>query len=286
VLKSYQTQASASFTRNARYWQPGKPYLERVEFTFFTATAAQELALQNATIDVSAGPPTSGSALYTDPDVALLYAPSTYYDQFFFRTDTAPFNDVRVRQAIAYSLQREAIVQNLYQGHAQIGNDEVWAPAFPNSPALPQRGYDAARAKALLAAAGHPHGFTATLTTEQSGAIPQYATLVQAAAKTVGVTIHLKVESQTTFYGSGSDQPWLSVPLGIVDWAARATPQQFFGSSFLTGGYGIPRTGAIRPSTSLPPSTRRQSTSSPGPASPASWRPSSRIRLRPSSPTG
>lgn len=235
VLKSYQTQASATFARNPNYWQPGKPYLDGSVFTFFSTDSAEEIALQNQTVDLLPQAPDAGSALYSDPNVNILSLPSTAYEEFFFRCDRPPFTDVRVRQAIAYSLQRDAIIQNLFQGRAKIGNDEVWAPAFPNSPAIPQRPYDPAKARALLSAAGYHNGFTATLTTEQSGEIPQYATLAQAAAKAIGVTIKLDVESQTTFYGSGSNQPWLVVPLGIVDWAARATAQQFFGSAFRTG---------------------------------------------------
>ncbi len=236
MLKSYQTQVAATFARNPHYWQAGKPYLDGSVFTFFSSDSAEEIALQNQTIDVLPSQPSAGSPLYTDSSVRILSVPSTAYDEFFFRTDLAPFNDKRVRQAITYSLQRDAIIQNLFQGRAQVGNDEVWAPAFPHSPSIPQRRYDPAKAKALLKAAGHEHGLTATLTTEQSGEIPQYATLVQAAAKAIGVTINLDVESQSTFYGSGSNQPWLDVPVGIVDWAARATAQQFFGSAFLTGG--------------------------------------------------
>jgi peptide/nickel transport system substrate-binding protein len=236
LLKSYQTQTSATFARNPHYWQAGLPYLNAVTMTFFSSDSAEELALQNQTVDVLPQTPSAGSPLFSDPSVTILKLPSTAYEEFFFRTDLAPFNDKRVRQAIAYSLQREAIIQNLFQGRAQIGNDEVWAPGFANSPSIPQRPYDPDKAKALLKAAGHENGLTATLTTEQSLQIPQYATLVQAAAKAVGVTINLNVESQSTFYGSGSNQPWLVVPLGIVDWAARATAQQFWGSAFRTGG--------------------------------------------------
>lgn len=236
VLKSYQTQVAATFTRNPHYWQAGRPYLDGSVFTYFSTSAAEEIALQNSAVDLLPSQPSAGSPLYTDNAVTILSAPSTAYDEFFFRTDRPPFNDKRVRQAIAYSLQRDAIIQNLFQGRAQAGNDEVWAPAFPDSPKIPQRRYDPAKAKALLKAAGHESGLKATLTTEQDGEIPQFATLVQAAAKVVGVTISLDVESQSTFYGSGSNQPWLVVPLGIVDWAARATPQQFFGSAYRTGG--------------------------------------------------
>jgi peptide/nickel transport system substrate-binding protein len=236
TLTSYQTQTSATFARNPHYWQAGLPYLDGVTMTFFASDSAEEIALQNQTIDVLPQAPSAGSPLYTDPSVAILNVPSTAYEEFFFRTDQPPWNNKLLRQAIAYSLQRDAIIQNLFQGRAEIGNDEVWAPGFADSPVLPQRPYDPDKAKALLKQAGHESGLTATLTTEQSGEIPQYATLVQAAAKAIGVTINLDVESQSTFYGSGSNQPWLVVPLGIVDWAARATAQQFWGSAFLTGG--------------------------------------------------
>ena len=84
------------------------------------------------------------------------------------RCDKPPFNDHRVRQAIALSLDRPAIANALFGKYAQIGNDSPFAPIFPSTDkSVPQRHIDLPMAKQLLKDAGHPNGFSATLYTEQ-----------------------------------------------------------------------------------------------------------------------
>ena len=114
------------------------------------------------------------------------------------RCDTAPFTDPRVRQAIALTLNRPAMVAALFQGYADVGNDSPFAPVFASTnTSVPQRVQDISKAKALLAAAGHPGGFTTQLITQQFLELPQYAQIVAQAAVSIGVTIQLRVESSS-----------------------------------------------------------------------------------------
>jgi peptide/nickel transport system substrate-binding protein len=133
-----------------------------------------------------------------------------------------------VRQAVAYALDRPALVQALFGGRAQIGNDHAFAPTYPASPdtsQVPQRTRDVDKAKQLLAAAGQPSP-AVTLTCEDFTEIPQYAQLVKQQCADAGIRVNLNVESQTQYYGSGANQPWLEVPMGIVDWASRGAAGQ------------------------------------------------------------
>jgi peptide/nickel transport system substrate-binding protein len=101
---------------------------------------------------------------------------------------------------------------------------------------IPQRKQDYAAAKKLLADAGHPNGFSATLTTENFLEIPQYAEFIQQQLKPAGINVTLNVEDQNTYYGSGDNQPWLDVPFGIVDWAPRGYPGQTITPAYLCKG--------------------------------------------------
>ena len=69
---------------------------------------------------------------------------------------------------------------------------------------MPQRTQDIAKAKQLLSAAGHPNGFSTTLTTEQYEEIPSLAQVIAEAASKIGVKIKLKVENQTDYYGKAT----------------------------------------------------------------------------------
>jgi peptide/nickel transport system substrate-binding protein len=99
---------------------------------------------------------------------------SSAHRELSMRCDQAPFTDPRVRQAIALTLNRPAIVTALFKGYADIGNDSPFAPVFPSTehqrrPAA----QNISQAKSLLAAAGHSSGFSTQLITESPRGDPR-----------------------------------------------------------------------------------------------------------------
>ena len=70
-----------------------------------------------------------------------------------------PLKDYKARQAIALSLDRQAIVKTLFNNFADVGNDSTFAPVYPSTDkSVPQRHKDITTAKKLMAQAGHPRG--------------------------------------------------------------------------------------------------------------------------------
>ncbi len=123
-------------------------------------------AIQGGSIDWAAGGTvTALPILRTNPSIKMLTVASSGHDGIFMRADTAPFNDKRVRQAMALCIDRPGMIKSVEQGLGVLGNDNVIAPTFPVYNPIPQRQQNYAEAKALLAAAGHPNGFKVTLTT-------------------------------------------------------------------------------------------------------------------------
>ena len=70
------------------------------------------------------------------------------------------------------------------------------------------------------------------LTVEEYEEIPQFATLVQAMAKEAGINLKTKLVTVSYYYGSGKNQPWLEVPMGITDWTFRGIPAQYYLPAF------------------------------------------------------
>jgi len=153
------------------------------------------------------------------------------------RNDKAPFTDPRVRQAIALTLDRPAIVKALFQGYADVGNDSPFAPVYPSSnTSVAQRDKDIVKAKSLLSAAGHGSGFSTQLVTENFVEIPQYAQIIAQSAKEIGVTIGLKVETSTQYYGKATfgNSDWLDATMSLVDYGHRGVPNVFLTSPLET----------------------------------------------------
>jgi peptide/nickel transport system substrate-binding protein len=185
------------------------------------------------TLPQSAAPP-----LFNDPNIVVLQNNSSDYRTLQMRVDIEPFADKRLRQALAWSLNRAAIVQAIYGPRAVVGNDHGFAPIFPDSVVaeqIPQREQDYDKARQLLAEAGKPDGFAVTLTTEQFLEIPQYAVFVKEQAKGAGIDVELNIMPQNAYYGSGDNQPWLSVPFGITDWSPRGNPSDQITPAYTCG---------------------------------------------------
>jgi peptide/nickel transport system substrate-binding protein len=241
IMTQYSTERGATFVRNPHYWDKRYPYLDGINLTYYADNNAITLNMQGGKEHVWPVAPFQGTqGLAKNPKLKVIKGASSEYRGFHMRTDTAPFNNVNVRRAVAACLDRDAIVKGLLGGDGQVGNDHSFAPAFPLSQQaiakVPQRKQDYNAAKAALAAANMPQGFSATLTTEQYLDIPQYAVMVQQMCAKAGIKIKLNIQPQNTYYGSGDNQPWLDVPMGIVDWGARGVPSQAILPAFTSTG--------------------------------------------------
>ena len=118
------------------------------------------------------------------------------------RVDKGQFTKKEVRQALALSLDRDALITQLFDGRADLGNDHVIAPIYPYfDDSVPQRTRDVEKAKSLLAAAGTPT-ISATLHAGQLLEIPDLATLLKSQAAEAGFNLEVAVESLDSFYGA------------------------------------------------------------------------------------
>jgi peptide/nickel transport system substrate-binding protein len=238
-LEKYTAKVGASFVRNPEYWGP-KALPARTEFSFFTDQQPQILALQGGQADVLQQVAVQGAqGLINSPDVKLLKIRAATHREVHMRCDMAPFTDKRVRQAIALTLDRKAIVAGLFRGLADPGNDSPFAPVYPSTdPAIPQRNKDIAKAKQLMEAAGLSKGVEVTLTTEHLQEIPDYAVLIQNAAAQIGVKINLKIEDSGAYYGKASfgNSDWLDSEMGITDYGHRGVPNVLLSAPLVSTG--------------------------------------------------
>jgi peptide/nickel transport system substrate-binding protein len=231
VMKSYTPKVGASFTRNEQYWGP-KALPAATEFTFYTSQTPQILALTSGTLDVVGQFSVSGGEQLLAPGAPynIVRLKSSAHRELSMRADKAPFTDPRVRQAIALTIDRSAIVQALFKGYADLGNDSPFAPVFPSTnTSVAQRAQNITKAKSLLAAAGHPSGFSTQLIGNNTLEIPQYGQIVAQAAKSIGVTISTKFEDSGTYYGKATfgNSDWLDATMSLVDYGHRSVPNVF-----------------------------------------------------------
>ena len=228
-LQSFTPQQGATFVRNDAYWGD-KANPDTVDVKFYAEEAPMIVALQGDEVDfVEHFSVAGGKALLDNPDVQVIAIQTATHRQLHMRTDKEPFTDARVRQAIALAIDRNALVDGLWEGLADIGNDSPFAPVYPSTDtSVPQREQDIEQAKQLLADAG-AEGFTVQLDTWDGFEIPDLAQLVKSAAAEIGVTINLNITDAGTYYGDGvyGKSPWLDSVMGITDYGHRPVPNVY-----------------------------------------------------------
>lgn len=167
---------SLTLKKNPHYWKPGLPYLDGVVFKVVSDPQTEYSSVQSGAVQIADGI-TATQAVQGKSDSRVVtqqaFGLSNY--MVFFNTTTAPFNDIRARQAVTAATDRTAINQVLNQG---LSSTDVDSPFSPSNPYYPGKtvpnavGYDLAKAKALVAQLG---GLTVTLTT-----IPSLETVAEA----------------------------------------------------------------------------------------------------------
>lgn len=230
LMTDYKAEESATFQRNPHYWGKGAPYLDGVDVSVYGSSQPQVLGLQGGTLDVMllCGYP-DAKPLLGDSKVKIVAAHSAEHRELTMRVDRKPFDDKRVRLAVALCLNRPAIVHSLLGGKADIGNDHPIAPVYPVHLTVPQRRENLQRARKLLAEAGYPHGFDIDLYTEQYAEVPQYAVLIQQMLAAANIRVKLHIQPQNLYYNH-----WTEVTFGLTDWTSRPTPGQILASAFMS----------------------------------------------------
>jgi len=143
----------------------GPSKLDKITFRFVPSPATRVAALQAGEADLIVDPPIALlPSLQADPNLKVIALPGTRVIFVGFDTlQTSPLQDVRVRQALNYAVDRTAIINKLLFGYAEptvamLGKRDL---GFPQD--LSPYPYDPQKAKALLTAAGYPDGFTITM---------------------------------------------------------------------------------------------------------------------------
>jgi peptide/nickel transport system substrate-binding protein len=226
---AYTPNVGATYVRNPHYWGT-KALPSKIEFTFYQTEAPMAAALQAGSIDCMDQFSVAASPQLLTGGFNVISLKAATHRQLSMRCDTGPFKNKLVRQAVALTLDRPAIVAALFKGQAEVGNDSPFAPTFrATDTSVPQRVKDLAKAKQLLAQAGVARGFSTPLLTETTQEIPHFAQIVKQSAAQIGVDISLTIETPTKYYGQAvfGKSDWLDGEMSLVDYGARAVPNVY-----------------------------------------------------------
>jgi peptide/nickel transport system substrate-binding protein len=245
MLTNYNPGVGATYDRYSGWWGGTAP-LAGVDVTYFTAPAAADAALLGGSIDlIGQVQLATDRSVINNSSVQVFKARGATHREMPMRVDLKnPFADKRVRTAVALTLDRPAIIKQLFNDLADIGNDSPFAPVYGLARSVPQRKQNIPMAKALMKAAGYEKGFPMTLTTETTGEIPELAQIVANSVKAININLKLDIESATAYFAGTQtgppdgwgNTPWLNAPINITDWGSRPVPNVFLVSALETKG--------------------------------------------------
>lgn len=185
-------------------WWGELPTVKQINVEFIPDESTRLLAAQKGTVDVAFNVPFSQASQWEKLDTMRVdYASDLSYVGMYFNTALAPFDDPKVREAFAHSVDREAVVEKLLRGHGEvataIATPESLGSVYTAEEArsvlaeIPQYDFDIDAAKAALAKSDHPNGFETDMLFPSTG--PQLGSTAQSLAENlskIGITLNVR----------------------------------------------------------------------------------------------
>jgi len=239
-LDKYTPEVGVTYTKNPDYWDKARqPLPDRNEVKYYEKPEAGILGIQGDEVDIlSQFSPVDGKPLLSDPNINVIELHAAAHRQLHMRTDKEPFNDKRVRQAVALLLNRDNVIKGLLEGKSDYGNDSPFAPVYPTTDkSVAQRKQDVEKAKALLSEAGKSN-IDVELRTWTVFEVPQYAQLIQNDLKDAGINVKLTITDSGSYYGDAvyGKSPWLDSSFGITEYGHRGVPNVYLGAPLRSDG--------------------------------------------------
>ena len=235
---NYEPRSVIRFERNANYHEEGKPYFDAMEYRIISDITALSNAVLSGEVNFSNEiPPKDWAQVTGSPDLVGQTLEGSRYNWLLCNTTKPPFDNPKVRQAVAHAIDREALVRGAFFGLATPilgGVIPSWNWAYSDIGYFKPNG-DAEKAKALLAEAGHPDGFETTMTIASSfPAQMAMAPIIQANLAAAGIKATIGTMEIPRYW----DEVWSNSNFDITSmyWLSPlADPDDFVGNNYKCG---------------------------------------------------
>ena len=241
TLTDFTPGVEVNLDRNADYWDSPRPYVDGVHMTLGVDPDNQVLMLQKGDIDLMGSPIPPAKFLQVTTDAKLadqiveIEKPSIYY--LAMNVTTAPFDNPKVREAISYAFDRDALLK-LVNGQGKPATEFIPPGVLGYSGDDMTHGKDVEKAKELLAEAGYPNGLETQMFAWNVAPFSALAPQMQQDLKAIGITVDLQTLAPNTFAelaGSGK------APLALTFWVADYPEGSDFLQALMSCATAVPQ---------------------------------------------
>jgi peptide/nickel transport system substrate-binding protein len=202
---SAETDKDVILARNDNYWG-ARPHLARVRFDVVPDATTQALELRKGSADLTINSPMPPDAIVTlerDPSLIVQRGAGTRLAYLAFNLRDPILKDVRVRQAIAYALDRRPMIEYLWRNQVQAASSILPRQSWAYNGDVQRYDYDPGKARQLLDAAGYPSvngvRFHLTMKTSTNEDTRLMVAVMQQQLRQVGIALDIRTFESATF---------------------------------------------------------------------------------------
>lgn len=207
VFKEWKRNDSITLEKNPNYWKEGLPKLNKVIVRSIPDNSARFNALQSGEIDLMEDlTPDDLATLESNPDLQKITRPSNNVGYVGFNLKKEPFNDVKVRTALSYAINKQGIIDAFFAGQAEPAKNPMPPSLWGYNDSIQDYEYDLEKAKQLLAEAGYPNGLPGEYTFYAMPVSRPYmpdgkkvAEVIQADFEKIGVKVNIESPEWATY---------------------------------------------------------------------------------------
>lgn len=233
-LDSWTADANQQMSKFANFRRKGYPYLDAIDYQIVPNSSVQFANLRTGNTDVIFVNQKDVDAAKKDPGVQFVQWPATGYTQVNINLSQPPIKDLRVRQAMSYSLNRKAILDAIYFGQGEVANGPMTRSSWAYNENLKPVEEDLKKAKDLMIAAGFPNGLSMEMVFVPTETDTPLAEILKAQWARVGINVTLVSRNGEQAGIEYRDQKY---PLGnTFGFSGRADPDLTIFENFHTKG--------------------------------------------------
>ncbi len=212
MLEKWVTGDSLQLKANPRYWGD-KPAFSSLIYRIITEPTNRAIELETGGVDVIYDvDPGDVDRLEANKNLKVISGPGYKFSYITLNNSVAPFDDIRVREALTLSLNMQQIVNSVYKGSAKLA-DSLMAPTVFGYKKVGPYPYNPERARQLLKEAGKPEGLKVTIMTNEDRNFLDVAEIAQNMWRKIGIQTDIQILEQATLLSKAADG---SVGIGIT----------------------------------------------------------------------
>ena len=237
MFEDYKPQHSVTLAANPDYFR-GKPKIDRVIFRYIQSQGSRDLALQAGELDITGGAQGQDWIDRTRkiPHIKVDTAGLPEIWWLHLNETSKPLDDLRVRQAIAYAVDRPGLIAFRGEEAHRAARSVIPASHAGFSADVPLLPHDVGKAKALLAEAGFPSGITLRVINSNRPSLREIIEVVQSQLREAGINIDIELVDHATYHANIRKDQSQVVLYGANRFpVADTTLTQFFHSRSIVG---------------------------------------------------